>query len=303
METYRLFGLTLASDLPLAAPPGGGEPADLVFELSEEPFNFDKATFRLVYESPRSTPNGESLATLERGDHWERLRFPHGAEFLLSPDRIVASPTGSSMLETYLLGPVLSYWLERRGFLTLHASAVDAGGQAIAFLSSQGGGKTGLAAAMMRAGHSLLTDDVLPVEEADGTFLGRAGYPQMKMWPDEAGYFLGSFDDLPLVHPALSKRRVSVSNFQGFPVPLACLYLPERREGGPVEIRKISPRDAFIELVRHSFSPNLVEAAGLQAGRTEIFARLVTRVPVRRLLYPSGFEHLERVAEAILSDL
>ena len=103
----------------------------------------------------------------------------------------------------------------------------------------------------------------------------------------------------------MGTNRVSrAGSFHGSSLPLARLYLPERREDDrPIEIREISPRDAFIELVRHSFSPNLVEAAGLQAGRTEIFARLVTRVPVRRLLYPSGFEHLERVAETILRDL
>lgn len=312
MGTYRLFGLTLASDLPLNAPPGGDEPADLAFELSVKPFEFDEAMFRLVYESPRSTPDGKSLAILEQSDRYERLRFPHAAEFLLSPDRIVArspEPGTEPVLETHLLGPVLSYWLERRGLPTLHASAVVAGGQAVAFLSSQGGGKTGLAAALMRAGHPLLTDDILPIEERDGIFLGRPGYPQMRMWPDEAEYFLGAFEDLDRVHPTVSKRRVPVGSgrfgsFHGSSLPLARLYLPERREDDrPIEIREISPRDAFIELVRHSFSPNLVEAAGLQAGRTEIFARLVTRVPVRRLLYPSGFEHLERVAEAILRDL
>lgn len=311
MGTYRLFGLTLASDIPLTAPPGGDKPADLAFQLSTEPFDCSAAAFRLVYESPRSTSGGESLATLERSDRFERLRFPHGAEFLMAPDRIVAKPPeagAESVLETRLLGPVLSYWLERRGLPTLHASAVDAGGQAVAFLSSQGGGKTGLAAALMRAGHPLLTDDILPIEERDGIFLGRPGYPQMRMWPDEAGYFLGAFEDLDRVHPALSKRRVPVGSgrfgtFHGSPLPLARLYLPERREGGSIEIREVSPRDAFIELVRHSFSPNLVEAAGLQAGRTEIFARLVTKVPVRRLLYPSGFEHLEQVAETILRDL
>jgi hypothetical protein len=311
MGTYRLFGLTLASDLPLPAPPGGDNPADLAFQLSAEPFDRSETAFRLVYESPRSTPDGESLATLERSDRYERLRFLHGAEFLLGSDRIVAKtlePGAESVLETHLLGPVLSYWLERRGLPTLHASAVAVATQAVAFLSSQGSGKTGLAAALMRAGHPLLTDDILPVEERDGIFLGRPGYPQMRMWPDEAGYFLGAFEDLDRVHPTVSKRRIPIGSgrfgaFHGSSLPLACLYLPERREGGSIEIQEVSPRDAFIELVRHSFSPNLVEAAGLQAGRMEIFARLVTRIPVRRLLYPSGFEHLDRVAETILRDL
>jgi len=58
-----------------------------------------------------------------------------------------------------------------------------------------------------------------------------------------------------------------------------------------------------IELVRHSFSPLLVEAAGLQPGRFDLFARLARQVPVRRLSYPTGFDRLPGVAEALLRDL
>ncbi|HSG39948.1 MAG TPA: hypothetical protein VLE27_09955 [Thermoanaerobaculia bacterium] len=206
-----------------------------------------------------------------------------------------------------MLGPVLSYWLERRGIPTLHASAVAVDGRAVAFLSRQGGGKTGLAAALMRAGFPLLTDDVLPVEVREGGFFARSGYPQMRMWPDEAAWFLEGWEALPLVHPQVTKRRIPVGpvgedGFGAFldsTLPLACLYIPERRPDGPVEIVDVPPRDALIELVRFSFSPHLVAAAGLQPFRFDLFARLAQSVPVRRLRYPAGFERLAEVAEVL----
>jgi hypothetical protein len=315
MATYRLFGLTLASDLPLNVPPGGDEPADLAFEFSTEHLGIGDATFQLVYESPRSTLAGESLATLDQCHGYERLRFPQAAEFLLSANRIaVRAPQAGTepVLEIRLLGPVLSYWLERRGIPTLHASAVAVDGQAVAFISHHGGGKSGLAAGMMRAGYPLLTDDILPVEDRDGILLGRPGYPQMRMWPDEGAHFVERFEELPLVHPELSKRRVPVGPggfgaFHDSALPLAAIFLAERRDpeeaGGVLEILPLSPMEAVIELVRHSFSPHLVEAAGLQPARLDLFARLVKQVPVRRLVYPSGFEHLPRVVEAILGAL
>jgi hypothetical protein len=43
-----------------------------------------------------------------------------------------------------------------------------------------------------------------------------------------------------------------------------------------------------------------MEAAGLQPARLDRLARLVQSVPVRRLVYPSGFERLEEVARQIL---
>lgn len=307
-RSHRLFGINLASDFPFTHRLGeGGETAELSFALSPRPVV--PGSWRdtpAVYASPRRTPEGESLSHLYRLEPCDVLCFSRIADFYLGSDWIACHPRDrEDLVEIRFLGPVLSYWLERRGTPTLHASAVAVEGRAVAFLSSQGSGKTGLAAALMRAGCPLLTDDVLPVEEREGTFFARPGYPEMRMWPDEASFFVDAWEELSLVHAEVTKRRVPAGEggfgtFRDASLSLACIYIPQRRPEGPLEIVDVAPRDALIELVRYSFSPHLVQAAGLQPRRFDLFARLVTRVPVRRLLYPSGFEHLERVAEAVL---
>lgn len=203
------------------------------------------------------------------------------------------------LAELRFLGPVLSYWFERRGAPTLHAAAVAVNGRAVAFLSRHGGGKSGLAAAMVQAGFPLLTDDLLVLEETAERWEVRPAYPEMRMWPDEAAHFVGPPEGLPLVQADSEKRRVAVGDggfgsFLDASTPLACIYLASRRPGGDgdIEIRPVSRSEALIELVRHSFSPRLVEAAGLQPTRLDRLARLVRAVPVRRLVYPSGFDRL-----------
>ena len=199
----------------------------------------------------------------------------------------------------------MSYWLEHRGLPTLHASAVSVNGRAVAFVSRQGGGKSGLAAGMATGGATLLTDDVLALEERDGRWEARPSYPLMRMWPDEAEHFLGSYADLPRVQGDSEKRSVAVGeggfgSFCDAATPLACIYLATRMERDDVAIQPVSRSEALIELVRHSFSPRLMEAAGLQPSRLDRLARLVRNVPVRRLLYPAGFEKLAAVADQIL---
>lgn len=305
LRFHRLFGLTLGSDVPFSNRfgEGGGPPADLVFRHG--PPGTD------LPDEAQALYRGINLHLFRAPDR-EVIRLTDVADFHLWPDRIIAHPAAaepSPLIEIHLLGTVLSYWLERRGLVTLHASAVAMEGRAAVFASTHGGGKTGLAAALLQAGHSLLSDDLLPVEEREGAFLGRSGYPQMRMWPDEAAWFLGSHEHLPAVHPELSKRRVPVGpgglgTFHGSPLPLACIYLLERKtEGEALDIRKISPRDALIELLRQSFSPRLVEAAGLQPARFHQLSNLVLQVPVKRLRYPSGFGRLPEVAEAVRRDL
>ena len=59
----------------------------------------------------------------------------------------------------------------------------------------------------------------------------------------------------------------------------------------------------MIELLRYSFIPTWIfEELGWQGRRMEFFARLVEKVPVRRLRYPSGFEYLPAMVEAVMRD-
>lgn len=303
MRTYRLYGLTLASDFPFAHRLGAGNGAsDLTFCHALHPPVPEGRSFR-VYSSPWRDKAGESVAHLDRFPEAEVFRFPATADFYLEPGQIrghLLGPGGRDQMELRLLGPVLAYWLERLGLPALHASAVclDAGG-AVGFLAHPGAGKSSLAAMLVQAGARLLTDDVLPIEEVDGTFLARPGFPQMRLEPDTARLFRGRTEGLAAISPDDSKLHVPADAFCAAAVPLAALYVVERRPG-PLEIVPLPRRQAVIELVRHSFSPYLVEAAGLQPRRLDLFSRLVRQVPIHRLLYPSGLERLPQVAEAVL---
>ncbi len=311
-----VYGFALASDFPFAHRLGPGSAApEVAFRCSPRaPLAVRWEQLSPVFAVSRSSDGGDDSAALYRLEGCEVLRFGRVADFYLWPDRIechLLDPASEDLVEILLLGTVFSYWLERRGIAVLHASAAVIGDRAVGFLSGHRGGKTSLAAALMRAGYPLLTDDVLPVEQQHDTFVGRPGYPQMRMWSDEASHFLGHDDELGIVHPSYPKRRIPVGagglgSFCGRSRPLACLYLPRRcrSEGSrQVEIMPVSLREAVIELVRFSFIPTLVAAAGLQPGRLDLFSRLVQEVPIRRILYPSGFDHLPAVCARIVEDL
>lgn len=299
----RLFGLSVTSDFPWSSSLPAGDPSQgLTFTLSSHPF--DQALTTPIFTSPFHDQHGENLCLLHREPQGEILRFSEAGSFRIRQDRFDAFIPGArlDLAELRLLGPVLSYWFELRGLPTLHASAVAVNGRAVAFLSHHGGGKSGLAAAMVQAGFPLLTDDLLVLEEMEDRWEARPAYPEMRMWPDEAAHFAGPPEDLPLVQVDSEKRRVAIGDggfgsFLDASVPLACIYLASRRlEGdGGIEIQPVLRSEALIELVRHSFSPRLVEAAGLQPARLDRLARLVRAVPVRRLVYPSGFDRLPEV--------
>ena len=321
MRHYCLFGLVLASDFPFATRLAEASPtavADLVFRVHppEPPAALESAA--TLYTSPlRRTDGAPVCLLLDTGEH-EILRFPGLADFVLAPGAIDCRPFEANqerLLEIRLFGAVLAYHLERLEIPMLHASAVTLAGRAVAFLARNAGGKTGLAAALSRMGHPLLSDDLLPVVQSTDGFLARPGYPQMRMWPDEASFFLGPehAERLDRVHPDETKRRVPVGpdglgSADLEPRPLARIFLPRRTtdELAPGELLTISPlrpREAVLELVRGTFSPFIVEAVGWQPRRLATLAGLVETVRVEHLLYRDGFEHLQDVAEVLAQHL
>jgi len=230
------------------------------------------------------------------------------------PDQIVChqhDAAATQLVELYFLSLLSGFWLESRGTLVLHASAVSIEGRAAVFLATNTGGKTSLATSLMRGGHPLLTDDFLAVSvgEPDDAVLAHAGFPQMRMWPDLADHFLGTHEHLARVLPDIRKRRVPVEDeglgsFCAESRPLVRLYLPARDEStSEIRIESVSPQEALIELVRESFLSTVLEKAHLHAPRFHRLTTLVGRVPMKRLTYPAGLELLPTVREAILADV
>lgn len=313
---YRVYGITLASDFQFAnrLVPARGEP-DVTFTVTtREPGSGGLEAATPVFEDPAArnfaTPNA-----LYRLDEGYALRFAGIADFYIGRRHITChlrDAAYSDVVEIYLLGTVLAFWLEWQGRVALHASAVVAGEHTMAFLSTHGGGKTSLAAALMAQGGALLTDDLLPVDRRDGRCLAHAGYPQMRFWPEGAAHFMGRYADFEIVTPGYDKRRVPVGpgglgRFVSEAHELTCVYLPERRDPADgahaVVFEAVSPGDAVIELIRGSFAPRNPEIAGLQPARLGALADLARSVPMRRLVYPNGLHELPRVAAAVLKDL
>jgi hypothetical protein len=237
---HSLYGLTLSSNYPFVNrfSPGAGTP-DLFFRMVRDPYrqgsweNTDP-----IYRTETLT-KGEPLISIYKPEGCLVIHHATVCDFYLFQDRIEAhllDPACEFLVEIILLGEVLAVWLELHEIPAIHASAVVTEGGAIAFLSTNKGGKSTLAAFLAQQGYPLLTDDILPVECANGHFFGRPGYPGMRMWPDEAGFFLGGYEDLEIVHPAFQKRRVPVGpggigRFCNEKQPLKAFYLPRRVEG------------------------------------------------------------------------
>lgn len=87
-------------------------------------------------------------------------------------------------IETILLGTVAGIVLHLRTLLPLHASCVVLSGRAIAFSGPCASGKSALAAALIRRGALLLSDDILVFDDSGQSVRAVAGTTQLRLWPD-----------------------------------------------------------------------------------------------------------------------
>lgn len=197
---YRAFGLAITSDLemPELAPGRAGPAADL--------------HIRLV-DTGRRFPAPGTAGEFQFVDAECFLLFPQvGAFRVLPPDVIEVEPLPGlepGLIAFPLLGPVIALLLQARGAFLLHGSALAVNGRAVGFLGDKGAGKSTTAGAFLRAGHHLLTDDIIAIaglEDGGGRIL--PAFPQVKLTREASSALaLASLQERPGVPIVRDKER------------------------------------------------------------------------------------------------
>ncbi|MGR2737544.1 hypothetical protein ACUY1T_03730 [Billgrantia sp. Q4P2] len=325
---YRVFGLCMETThrfrFPLSVAPATAE-SDLTFHCELERAWPTPSSRDALYLSPARNRFGEPDLEIYAVAGGSLMRFPRVAEFLVAPGRIdcrLQDGGAGFMVDLYLLGDVLSYYLEMTGVSALHAGAVAHDGQAMLFAADRTGGKSTLVASLVAAGFHLLADDIAALEPDDARVTCRHAFPQLKLTPEQAQRFVGTAEGFEPVHPSFPKLSVPAERVGGIAwesLPVARIYLLERRvvTGGDTAIRlePLGPGEALIQLVRHSFLAEELEGcgtAGRQGGTAQAdmtrtrfhrLAAIARAVVVKRLCYPSGYQHLPELHRAVLADL
>jgi len=287
---YKAYGLTIGSDifLPELEP---ATPSAPDISIAVAPVDF-----------PRPASEGGTAFRFEAARQY--LSWQAVGTFLVGgASRIDVDPApgiDDALLAFPLLGPVMALLLHRRGLLILHASAVAVGGKSVIFMGDKGAGKSTTAGAMIRAGHCLLTDDVVALDLSDPakpTIL--PGFPQLKLAADAADAIrIGHAEVRPQAHPQIDKAQHRLhAGFSGQATPVARIYMLER--GDQAKISPLPGAGALPAIMRFSYATRFGRealAGDLASIHLRQCARLADKVGVRRLEVPAG---LGRIGEAV----
>jgi len=252
-------------------------------------------------------PDGTPWTQIFRTEDGYLLRFPELADFEVSTDgfavcgRPVPGIPEQSVQHLYL-NQVLPLALSKQGELVFHASAVEIGGEAVAFMAESGRGKSTLAASFATNGFRFLTDDGLVLKDTGGAWQVLPSHPSIRLWEDsQAALVAADSPRAPQVSYTTKSRILAGGDiaFCAEPRPLRRIYFLGLGVARKPEINPLAPSDALIELVKHSFLLDVEEQA-LLAKHFDELSRLTGLPLFYRLDYPRRFDALDTVRQAIM---
>ncbi|RPI57048.1 MAG: hypothetical protein EHM55_03245 [Acidobacteria bacterium] len=304
---YHVYGVRLASAWPLPYP---SIPTPFLADISLG--HGSAADFKGALNDISLPPqNGTPWLTTALPDGSRYLRWSGVFEFLIVKDgrSVLCRPLASGGVKAFHthLGPSLSFALINLGIEPLHSTTLVIDGAAVALMGDCGYGKSSLGASFVRAGHQLLTDDLLVTAHDDGGFMAYAGAPRVKLYPAIARRIFGSGVRGLRLRPLTPKLIIPLDGTRArrTPAPLRAIYMltpPGARRAARVVIKALSPRRAFLELVRNTFNMAVEEPSRLER-QFALASQLAMSVPVKSLSYPREFGMLSAAREAILADL
>lgn len=260
MYCYKAYGLLIQSELclPELMSASFKIPDVCIYLAAQDEFlcadaggaQDDKArAIRITQDSVSAFWPGVGEFTVRRGE-----------EIVVTP----AEGVDHAILRLPLLSAVLAILLHQRGFMVLHASAVEVGNKAVAFLGPKGRGKSSIAATLYARGHRIVTDDVLAVHIRDGKANVLPAFPHVKLWRGVAAAVLDEAQhrEISPLYEGIDKGFCLVGDrFVEDPIELHQIYVLADEEppvtdtpiADTVVLSPLEIQQTLVELIRYSY--------------------------------------------------
>lgn len=281
---YRHSGLVVeaACQLPMVSAMPSSREVDVTLQLGGSgPVGHEPPVGRLLLVEP-DDEDGSGYAATEHAQGYT-LRFNGCADFHVDPGlqhvEVVVDPDSDpGYIPILFSGTVLSFLLTMRGHHVLHASAIQLGDRAVAFVGESGQGKTTVAAMLCSQGARLVTDDVLRVDLGPAPVVHRGG-PELRLRPGSRAFAERFVLEADGYETADARTAVKPREAEDV-LPLAGVVIPVPVRGlQRVGVRRLARMQALTTLLRY---PRVLgwEDDGVLSAHLAAAGRLVETTPV-----------------------
>jgi len=292
---YHLCGLRVASELALPdLLPWSGDARDADVEI-------------VVGAVPKVLPDATYVAPfLQIAGHGEaRVEISAVAAYHIEQGRkitVAPTPDGEDgAIALFLLRAACGILWLQRGLFAMRASTIEINGRAVALAGISGIGKSTLAAALIQAGHRLISDDVSVVDtSAAGVPLVFPTAPVQRLWHDS----MAALDIVPGARvrrdPGMHKFEHHVGTaFQPTPRPLALICHLHRPQRPMPAIEPLAGAAAVQAALRQACRLRAAQVMGLEASLFLQSSRIAANVPQLFLRCPPTLDAIRPVADTL----
>ena len=213
---------------------------------------------------------------------------------------IVPHTEDESLLRLYTLGNAFGALIHQRGLLAMHGCTILCDQKGIMFCGSSGAGKSTMAAAFIRQGLQVLSDDVSIISVSKDIPYVRPSYPQIRLWDQPFYETIVERNKGVRIHPDEEKYAYRIEkNFHSDVVPLSHIYM--LRRGDYNKIEEVTGVEKFEIVSAQTYRQVFIQQLNNQWTHFNILTKVLPAVRVFKLFYPDNIEMIGQVAGNVLS--
>ena len=295
---YKIFGLTIQSDLELA-----NLEQYLFTTLPDIDIKFGSIQDKI--------PNGARIGQYSQiSNETYLLDIPDIVKFCVHVGTLVIiekknNTTSNYMLQAYLFGMIFTNILQYRGYLVLHGSAVKIGDKAIIFSGKSGAGKSTLAAAFMQRGYIMLTDDLVVLSaNNNGTLSLIPGPPKFKLLQDAIDKLGVSSTDITKIEHKVDKYEIPVIRDDHVEnVQVGAFYELNSHTNNNIQIQKSNGINKLELLSGNTFCYDMLKPMGKLSEHFKLCAILGKQINVFKVHRPSNTYAINELVDSIINSV
>jgi hypothetical protein len=292
MPFYKAYGLTISSEIELPELTPAKKTAEIDLEIIKGEVILPKLKKAPIHRRGIRALFGQD----EDGNlilHWEGVadfKAVEGEKLIVS-----AHTNDKNLLSLFVVSEALAMILFQKGYFLLHASAVKIGHEAWCFMGNPGAGKSTTAAAFIKAGCTLLSDDLTAIKFDDN---GKAyiipGYPQLKIWDNTVNGLSYDRSVLEPVSEGVNKFSYKPEGeFSQEAVPVSDIFFLHKANNRPA-LQALKPSEIPIETLKNFPLPiAFLKKKLMESHFTQSFL-CAKSSGMWRKRRPAGFSKLEK---------
>jgi len=296
---YKAFGLTISSDIQLP------ELILTEIEVSAPDVVIAKTDLNAIWGNFK-----DSIQFFMVKENLVLFKVPNTAIFLIeNGNRILYMPIddcNEDEIRLFLLGTCMGAILLMRKILPLHGSAIAINGKAYAIVGDSGAGKSTLAAAFLKEGFQLLSDDIIPIMlSQDNKPIVIPAYPQQKLWVESLHIFGMDSNLYQPITQRESKFIIPISsNYSSDPMPLAGIFELNVVDNESINTRIVNKLEQFELIYRHTYRNFFISPLGRMNWHFQTSGNIVSDInsfQIERLKKSANVNALQKLILSIIN--